>query len=81
MGGGGGREGHNSICSVFHQIRWDGKALSFLARETVLAFQSPLLPALRMGYSCCSEKLGQDHLQDKMLFLALALVSSLAMLH
>lgn len=50
-----GRTGSNSIW--FHQISWERKVFSFLARETVLAFQTLLLPALCMFYSC-SEKLG-----------------------
>lgn len=62
-------KGHNSICSVFHQIRWDGKALSFLARETVLAFQSPLLPALRMGHSVAQKNLARTISKTKCYFL------------
>ena len=50
-----GKEGHNSIWPAFHQISWDGKSFSCLARETILAFQILLLPALCMFYSCCSE--------------------------
>lgn len=65
-----GRTGHNSIWPAFHQISWDGKDFSFLAREVALDFQTLLLPAFCVLFLLLRGALVGSSLRQKCYFLA-----------